>query len=284
MVRWGFWFSLVFASFSAHSFWYTGNAGDVYSAEFILTGTDLVQRIENSGLPVADLVDPAGFRAAILKTTVHSEERVFNRGFEVDAVNLPDERKIVINRSRWRELRKSTETRNRYLLVLHEYLYLMGIDDGGFRYSTIYIDRLNIGNYSPNTFWNPINPVNHLEIRSARFPEQCYFSSVDFNPALSEEVFDFTSSPDCPNENQRRFVIRKFSNVIPPSKGVRGLFQKYWVQVYAIGSGELLGELAFEPEWGRCLFPEDTSCRSSGKISMGGIEFEFGFLKSKERD
>jgi hypothetical protein len=277
-----FLFSLLLSPW-AYGFWYTGNAGDVYSAEFILTGTDLVQRIQNSGLPVSDLVDPALLRAAILKTTVHSEERVYNRGYEVDAVNLPNEKKIVINRSRWRDLRKSNETRNRYLLVLHEYLYLMGINDTGFRYSAGYIDRLNIGNFSPNTYWSPINPVNFLEIRSARYPEECRYSSISFLPDQAEENFDVETSPSCPKEERRRFVVRKFSNVIPPSKGVRGLFQKYVIQIYS-SSQTLLGEVAFEPEWGRCLFPDDESCRSSGKISVGGVEFEFGFLKSSERN
>lgn len=277
-------FVILLQANAASAFWYTGNAGDVFSAEFILTGTDLVQRIKASGLGEGEMPNANALKMAIETTKVHSEERVFNLGadgsmYEVDALNIPQDRKIIINRSRWRELRKSTETVNRFKLVLHEYLYLMGVDDAGFRYSAAYIDRLSIGNYSPNHFWSPINPINILEIRSEVNQEVCYYTEININPILPSEEILVMSQPRCAVNNGRKILLKKFSSLIPPSKGVRGMFQEFEVEIYDLGD-RFIGKFGFEPEWGRCLFPDDPACRSSGIIKVGGLEFEFGFLKN----
>lgn len=259
--------------------WYTGNAGDIYSAEFILTGRDLVQRLRFVSSQTVELPDVNQLSGVVEGVIVHSEEKVYNNGFEVDAANLyPKKNEIILNRSRWREVRRSTETRKRFLIALHEYLWMMGKDDLGFKISGPIIDLLNVENYSPNVYWNPVNPVNILEMQPEVRRGSCELESMNFNVAASTENFEVTSVGACHSDDIRRVVVTKSSSITPPSSGVRGVFHRYKVEVFN-SANEALGQLIFEPEWGRCLYPDDGACRSSGKITLSGVELSFGFLR-----
>jgi hypothetical protein len=148
---------IIAASFTpaARAGWENGNAGDAFSAEFLYSGRDLLQRLEllaanREGLPI----DTRKLRTAMENATVVSEEKVFLDGLERDAVSYPSKRLVKISRSRWRELRRSEETRARLTLVLHEFLWLSGIDDTNFAQSMPVIEKLNVPPYSPSIWLN----------------------------------------------------------------------------------------------------------------------------------
>ncbi len=150
--------SSLFGSQSAlASGWDGGNAGDAYLAEFLFSGRDILQRLEilaASGLPVMTVLEIAKIRAVMQTTVVVSEERVYVNGMERDAVNYPERKLIKVSRTRWKSLRQSEETKARLTLVLHEFLWMSGVDDTNFQKSGQVINVLNVPNYSPAIWLN----------------------------------------------------------------------------------------------------------------------------------
>ncbi|MCB0411892.1 MAG: hypothetical protein KDD22_05160 [Bdellovibrionales bacterium] len=268
-----------FVASKAHAGWHTGNAGDVFSAEFILTGRDVVKKLSFiSKEQPQDLVDLARLSMAVETAIVHSEEEVFNNGHPVNAVNFyPEKNEIILSRSRWQELRRAHQTRERYLIVLHEYLWLTGIEDLQFQVSSKIIDWLNISNYNPNIFWNPVNPVNVLEVESLANSEKCKYEPQKFVVSTRAETQEMTPLAGCPNADIRNIKIEKIGLIVPQSEGVRGLFHRYQVTV-TNADGAKLNQVTFEPEWGRCLGLDTQTCRYSGRLIFSDISLIFGFI------
>jgi hypothetical protein len=255
--------------------WDNGNAGDIYTAEFILTARDILPRLKL--LPQSEIaeIDLNRLAGAVANTTVHSEEKLELNGYEVDAKNYPDKvpAQIIMSRSRWRTLRTPQETSNRLMLVLHEYLFVIGIDDTQFRLSGRIIPLLDIENFNPNLWRNPLNPANRITTSLEYNPVGCTAPSLDFDlNAASEEVTRSTLG-DC-GDAFRLISVRKNSFTAPPSSGFRGTFQRYEISVRS-AANELLGGFTYEPKWGECVLTQDGTCMLSGKIFVGGVEFLF---------
>jgi hypothetical protein len=269
--------TLAMMSSMAYAGWENGNAGDTYAAEFRLSARDIVQRLELVKIGDRPAYDVGALRA-VLDATVVSEDRVYLNLVEVDAANYPSQRLIKVNRMRWNELRRSTETRARWRVVLHEYLWLSGVDDTDFLLSDKLIGYLNPTNYSPNIWWNPVNPANRIAPSLSFKPEDCAFDVLVLNLAAAEEnhVME-TKGSGCGNA-YRQLRIEKITGLTPVSSAIRGRFHKYDLSVYD-RQGLKLGELGFEPEWGACLLPDESTCRVSGKMTIGGVEIVFWFLR-----
>ncbi len=122
----------------------TGNAGDSYSAEFLFTARDVLQRLEMLEQEGTQTVDLRKLRRVIEVTKVVSEERVYLDGHERDAVNYPSLQLIKLGRERWKALRAPSETKARLTLVFHEFLWIMRIDDTNFSVSQPIIEMLNV--------------------------------------------------------------------------------------------------------------------------------------------
>lgn len=253
--------------------WDNGNAGDTYTAEFILTARDILPRLKL--LPQSEIaeIDLNRLAGAVLGTKVHSEEKLELNGYEVDAKNYPDRGEILVSRSRWRVLRTPQETTNRLMLVLHEYLFLIGIDDTQFRLSGRLIPLLGIENFNPNHWQNPLNPANRVTMSLEYSPNGCSVPSLDFNLSAPSEEVTASTTGEC-GSAYRRITVRKNSFAAPPSSGARGTFHRYEISVRG-ETDELLGGFTYEPKWGECLLPQDGTCMLSGKISAGGVEFLF---------
>lgn len=272
-------FTILFACLAsplAFAGWDNGNAGDAWANEFELTAKDLVQRLElasKNGLPIPHV---AKLRAALVTTTVTSKKAVFLEGEERDAVNYPSQGLIELGRDRWNDLRRASETKNRMRLVLHEYLWIIGEDDTGFRISQGMIDLLDIKNFNPNIWWNPVNPVNTITAAVLGAPQGCTIPplKIDLRVANAQET-QYTVGT-C-GEFFRKIQVTVTTGITPTSSNIRGEFNSYDVHVYD-RHGEI-GRFEFEPEWGKCLLPESGGCRASGKIGVGGIDFNFWFLR-----
>lgn len=132
-----------------------GNGGDSIAAEFVEMADDtLLQLAKLKGfgeqLPLsADQYK--GLASAIGSIVVFTQERaVLTNGAEVDAINYPIERKIVLSRARWSGLvynLKSLKT-----IVLHEYLTLAGVDDKSYQVSTKLVRKI-FNNGSASELW-----------------------------------------------------------------------------------------------------------------------------------
>ncbi|MEK2645059.1 hypothetical protein [Bdellovibrio sp. BCCA] len=259
--------------------WDHGNAGDTVASEFILSGRDVLQRLELLFENNKPVFDATNLRAAIMTTEVVSEDHVMLDGFERDAVNYyPTKRLIKVNRSRWTDLRRSTETKARLRLVLHEYLWISGVDDTNFIHSEHLIELLNINNYSPSIWWNPVNPANYVKAQLTFAPEGCTIQPGKLDVKLSEETLIMETAGNC-QDSYRQVQIVKQAGVTPPSSNARGLFHKYEITVLD-RTKTLKGEMIFEPEWGACLLPEKGVCQVSGKMTIGGVELVFWFLRN----
>jgi hypothetical protein len=268
----------------AHAGWDMGNAGDNVAAEFRLSARVIVQRLELVESSVGSLfptqIELTKLKAVISSgvTEVNSKDHIVKNGEEVDAWNYwPARLAIDVNRSRWEDLRKPLHTKERLRLVLHEFLWVSGVDDTGFRYSERLIELVDVNDYSPNIWWNPINPVNSIALSLQQFDDRCKFPAVSLNLKKETEQIDVQPQGDCTGIF-RKVEIVKTSNITPPSSGVRGVFHHYYLRVYDSES-KLLGSMEFEPEWGKCLMPDEGACQQSGQMTIGGVEFIFWYLR-----
>lgn len=136
-----------------------GNAGDGPSSEFRRTARDIMHRLDLLMTEDRPVYDTAKLRAALAKTNIISEEHVIlDDGSEPNVGNYPSRNLIVVNRSRWHELREPNMTRTRMTIVLHELLFIAGEDERDFEHSSKLIDLLNVPNYSPD-IWLDQAPV-----------------------------------------------------------------------------------------------------------------------------
>jgi hypothetical protein len=254
-----------------------GNAGDAFAAEFILTARDLVQRMQPNQSVIRQWVDISRLSGAILATKVRTEENLKLGGRTVDAVNIPAENLILVNRDRWREYRSAIETKARLTLVLHEYLGVIGEEDSQFQISGRIIGFLNVQNYSPGTWWNPLNPVNFVATTLLRGPVTCQLRGASFDPSYQGQRVELETTGDCEGA-YRRVVISKLAAINAPTEQIRGIYHHFEMKVYD-ANGIQLGEVDYEPEWGRCVLPEDGTCRLSGPIKVGGVEFVFWYQR-----
>lgn len=271
--------SLIFAlviGLVSHAGFDNGNAGDAFASEFILTGRDLAQRFDLLGAQQIAPLDLQKLRSVLKGTEVVSEDQVFLNGHERDAVNhYPDRALIRLSRARWRELRKPSETKARLRLVLHEYIWMTGIDDRTYELSDRLIELLVIKNYSPNVWWNPVNPINSIALRAVDAPADCVLASLKSNLKLHSESLESETTGAC-GAFHRRVTVRKFAGVTPGDSGIHGLFHVYEVRIYQ--GNQLLSEFSFEPDWGSCLLP-DGSCQASGKFTVAGVQIIFWLLR-----
>lgn len=122
-----------------------GNAGDIYVGEFKAIAKDIVSDFKIRRLKSKHF-SPLDLEKMVNETLVSSEENLFlwnsenGTYVEVDAINFyPTNKWIKINRSRWRVM---VSEKLKYMLVLHEYLVLMGLPDLNYDLSSsFYFDR-----------------------------------------------------------------------------------------------------------------------------------------------
>lgn len=108
----------------------TSGGGDSVSAEFTQIARFIAGVIRTqTTLPVS----AAAFDAAINSTLVVSKRRTILNGNEMEAINYPSQHKIEVNRTRWLENKDAIQ--RRYVLVAHEYLGILGLDDKRYQIS-----------------------------------------------------------------------------------------------------------------------------------------------------
>jgi hypothetical protein len=273
--------SLTLQSPTAHARagWDHGNPGDTVVREFTITAQDIFNRMKLLPESEREGVDMNKFQGAILNAEIVSRDRLVEplNDNEVPAMNFPSDNKIVINRRLWPQYRSAEQTENRFGLVLHEFLMLMRVDDDRFLLSNKIVAKLNVGQFNSGRFWNSLNPVNRISTSLIFNPGDCALKGFNFDTEQQEEVAHETTTGDC-GEAYRSVTIRKTALQAPPSSGWRGIFHRFEITV-ADGTGKDLGQTIVEPEWGRCLLPQDGGCEVGGKIFIGGVEFRFWFQR-----
>ena len=107
-----------------------GHGGDSHAAEFVLEAN----RIYGELITLPNLssfgIRIESFLAAVQATHVSSVDgMLFLGGEQVDAENFPVQMKIILSRPAWANMSKE----GKRILVLHEYLSIMGLDDSNYR-------------------------------------------------------------------------------------------------------------------------------------------------------
>ncbi len=254
-----------------------GNGGDGNAAEFILTAKtamELMKKISPSNLQGINI---DAFSGAILNTEVHSKDQLILDGHEVDAINYPKKKLIEVSRSRWSTLRGETETISRFNLVLHEYLFIMGLNDSQYRISQKLISAISPSSFSTEKWWNPMNPTNFLGVGMFTPSSTCSFGSESFDFDLSKATETKISEVDCEGIH-RKIIAEKTQNLGASTDGLKGTFHSFKITVYD-EKGQLIGNLdSYVPEWGRCLVPTSDYCSQSGEIHIGNMFFTFGLF------
>lgn len=254
-----------------------GNAGDPVVQEWKYTALTIYHRMKL--LPASEIegIDMAKLKYAIDNVKLESRPfTIYERtGEEVAALNYPGDNQIIINRRMWAPLRSVENTQARFTLVLHEFLFFVGVENNEFSRSSVIIPMLSIKDFSSSRYWNPLNPVNRISTDLVYNPGNCAIKGFDFDTQAQEEVQTQETQGDC-GEAYRRISIRKSSLQAPPSSGYKGVFHRFEITV-SDGAGHDLSQLIAEPEWGRCLLPEDGGCQVGGKFFAGGVEFRFWF-------
>jgi len=263
----------------ARAGWDHGNPGDIVVRQFTIDAQDIFNRMKL--LPTSERggVDMNKFQGAILNAEIISRDRLVEpkNDNEVPAMNFPSDNKIVINRRLWPRYLGPDQAENRFGLVLHEFLMLMGVDDDRFLLSNSIISKLGVNESNTGRFWNSLNPVNRISTSLVFNPGGCELKGFNFDTEQQDEVAHENTTGDC-GEAYRSVTIRKTSLQAPPSSQWRGIFHRFEITV-ADGTGKDLGQTIVEPEWGRCLLPQDGGCEVGGKVFIGGVEFRFWFQR-----
>ncbi len=115
-----------------------GNGGDAIVLEFMNLGRQVAKdiRLEAEQLFPEFAIDE--LEDALARTKVVSVERALLNGVEKDAINYPRQKLIEVSSTRWLARTRSPEQQQ--ALVFHEYLGIMGVDDGDFSVSGRLLD------------------------------------------------------------------------------------------------------------------------------------------------
>ena len=183
------------------------HGGDPYSLEFITIGTLLADQLstefaQNPALFEKWKFKPDDIRKAIDAVRVVSNEgdEVILNGNEVDAINIPAQNLIQLNRTRWRSADLASRTR----LVLHEYFGIVGgerdkftasIDFKGFTSRALEGIRASIGaeNLLANLFYGrclsfpSLNESTTCDFESPKLQqaERCAITQAEGNCKIS---------------------------------------------------------------------------------------------------
>ena len=119
----------------------SGGGGDTVAIQFIQTANRLAEHLlflqedDRRGL------DPRALGEAVFSVQVQStEDKLILNGASVDAINYPSEKRILLSRSGWEKANPEL----RQVLVLHEYLGILGVRDDHYQVSRpVVTDRRN---------------------------------------------------------------------------------------------------------------------------------------------
>jgi hypothetical protein len=247
--------------------------GDGYAAEFILTAKtalELAKKLEPVELSPVNIDT---FTGSIQNTKVHSEEKLFLEGNEVDAINYPNRKLIEISRVRWEVLRTESQTVPRFNLVIHEYLGIMGIDDAQYKVSQKLINAMSPSKFNTLQWWYPMNPTNeiwpHITLPGMGCSSGTWVLKFDINKPTE------TQSKQLTCEGRKwRIVAKKTERYGSSTSGIKGTYHSFEVEVYD-SKESLLGSVIYAPEWGRCLLSSDVNCSQSGDLKIDHVAFDF---------
>ncbi|HVK62424.1 MAG TPA: hypothetical protein VM432_12780 [Bdellovibrionales bacterium] len=219
----------------------SGNGGDAVASEFIITAVDLVDRIRDVG---ETRVRFGALLNAIATTEVHSVDDALSleNGLVVDALNFPKRKLILVNRARWQSLDSSSQLVARLVLVLHEYLGIMGIPDRQYRVSRTIVQAMDLSNYKAT--WSGIHNPTHFASLRFQGKKTRYSSNLEFDPVKSEEL---SSAVVIDKDGGWRKVVIQKETTAQVENGSLLVFHTFAIRVFD-SNLNVIGESVLKPE------------------------------------
>lgn len=110
-----------------------GNGGDVYAIEFMAMAERILLHLKKNQIKEVNAL-----KKAIKEVTVESSiQPLLLDGLDKDALNFPKQKKIIFSRLRWNEITLFQKP----ILVLHEYLGIIGNPDTGYQVSRALLEK-----------------------------------------------------------------------------------------------------------------------------------------------
>lgn len=117
------------------------NGGDIVALEFTQTARLAISNLKTNNLNSENKKIIARLQTMLSVVQVNSAENLILNGHPVDAINNPLKKTILIDRSGWQLIKKST-TQSRLSFVLHEFLGASGYEDQRYQLSQQLISQL----------------------------------------------------------------------------------------------------------------------------------------------
>ena len=117
---------MISKSYAGHS---VENGGDLIAKDFYDIGQTIICSLQKSYYSRTNPKLLTQLQNTMKTGKISSQDFLFLNGKSVEAINRPQTLEITINRTNWLRL---TDIRQKFLLVLHEYLWLSGLDDTNF--------------------------------------------------------------------------------------------------------------------------------------------------------
>ena len=131
---------------------FVGNGGDSTALEFTWLARTGLKRLTNGSpmskekLTSTQMMQLKAIAKAVEKIRVVSRDSVMLDGDQVDAVNYPSKKLIVVRRYGWAEMKRLNPLKVRLGFVFHEYLLAAGIaEDTRFEVSQALVEGLTAG-------------------------------------------------------------------------------------------------------------------------------------------
>lgn len=125
----------------AHAGNFVGNGGDASAMEFTWMARIATRRLETAKLSPDQKLHLTRLKDAIDHTRVVCKTKLHLDGEQVDAINYPDKRLIVIRRAGWAQMKRNTST-TRFGFVLHEYLGVSAVGDPHYETSKALVETM----------------------------------------------------------------------------------------------------------------------------------------------
>jgi hypothetical protein len=170
-----------------------GNGGDSVLQSFNLRGMQVGYYLqERPELAQKFGLNVSKFLEVVKNTKLAAKDRLYLNGIEVDAINYPNEGRIEVSRQRWLLRGGDQAFLEERRLVLHEYLWMQGMDDTDYR----------VSNAIMSDFERDAGPLQDPEVRQLLLDKMCLkIIKNDFESATKYLSWGLDLNSDCAGDS-----------------------------------------------------------------------------------
>jgi hypothetical protein len=236
-----------------------GNGGDGYAIAFVQTGRNVLKLVEAKSEAERYGVSPALLESAVEKIHVESVSGpLFKAAEQVDALNFPDEGKIIFSRTGWDAMSDGRKK----VLVLHEYLGILRMNDSSYQISLKVLGSEGDLQMFGKEEWNFAYLINHYTQATPKRPVWIGYWWPFKEDGIASQTHDGGISP-----------VEKYEL----ATGGRGDATQWERKVHGKNIPGMKGFWGHETGWTNAsiLFPEPVS-----PVTVNGVTFTVADIKA----